>query len=128
MAHLPRWIDDSRVDSQAMLSAVLWFQNQHPDQYKFKRLDELFMIDHKSYVIDLNNGRSYKRPWKACMEHGYKRCAKGEGGYQFRWYDARWYARYVELARKGSPKWLGWGFDWYLERRSFLKVNFDVRV
>ena len=104
MAHLPRWIDDSRVDSQAMLLAVLWFQNQHPDQYKFERLDELFMIDHKSYVIDLKNGRSYKRPWRACMEHGCERCAKGEGGYQFRWYDARWYGRYVELARKGSWK------------------------
>ena len=104
MAHLPRWIDDSSVDSSAMLSALLWFQYQYPEQYKFDRLDELFMIEHKFYLAELNNGRSMKRPWKACMKHGCKRCAKGEGGYQFRWYDARWYAKYVELAKEGSWK------------------------
>ena len=104
MAHLPRRIEDSRVDSQAMLSALLWFQHQNPQQYEAESLDKLFMIEHEFYLSELNNARLYKRPWKPCMVSGCERCTKGEGGYQFRWYDARWSARYLELARTGSWK------------------------
>ena len=106
MAHFPRWIDDSSVDSQAMFSAVLWFQYSYPDQYELHGLQELFMVEHKPYMdmVELNGERPLKHPWKACTQLHCKRCRDGQGGYQFRWYDTRWYAKYVELARKGSWK------------------------
>ena len=50
MAHLPRWIDSDRVDSQAMLGAYLFYLNDceqagHPDPW-FKGL--LWDILHRS--------------------------------------------------------------------------------
>ena len=87
-----------------MLSAVAWFRHHYLEQYELDGLQELFMVEHKPYMVELNGERLLKIPWKACMQHDCKRCGDGLGGYQFRWYDTRWYDKYVELAKKGSWK------------------------
>ena len=98
MASLPRWIEDTTVDSAAMFGAFLAYLNKCIDPDEASILQILPMVLHAPY-----DGAGSSR-WKPCDTYQCQRCAMGRGGYQFRWYDARWYDDYANHARPGA--WL----------------------
>ena len=95
MADWPRWLEED-VDSQAMLSAYLWYQHTSK-----QTMGPLPLIVHRS---------SFTEPLPAptgttnilCTAENCQRCLSGRGGYRFRWYSRHWIDRYKVMARKGA--------------------------
>ncbi len=111
MAHFPRWIDDSTVDSAAMHSAFLHYKGSTSGEER-EALNQLWTVEHqRSAVIhigclavmptEVNPPDLLQRP---CTEANCLRCESNRGGFQFRWYDARWYPGYLGAKRDGAWK------------------------
>jgi len=96
MADLPRWIDNPKVHSGAMLSAYLGYQKQCSDQAELADLRRLYKVDHKGIILGVDV-QPEDVLTKHCKIPGCKRCETRQGGYQFRWYDKRWYAGYLSI-------------------------------
>ena len=91
---LPRWIDDPRVDSQAMLSAFL-----------VRRSPDLFLPteNHACAWDGLTTEVSPPGVLKTrCTASPCQRCAGLQGGYKFRWYHHSWYDEYLLHCRQGA--------------------------
>ena len=102
-----RWIGDARVDSQAMLSAYLWFKSdlfcQTPGHTMLCNRDfgPLPLVVHKSLL----SGNAVAAPGTfeiPCTDTSCLRCSSLQGGYQFRWFHHAWLEKYRELARPGA--------------------------
>ena len=104
MAALPRWIDDSTVDSHAMLSAYLWFRWKYPQEARSVGPLPIFEHFYSAEMGDLAVAPEGTVE-VFCKIPGCERCLQGRGGYMFRWYDSRWVSKYREMARLGS--WQG---------------------
>ena len=95
MADWPRWLEED-VDSQAMLSAYLWYQHTSK-----QTMGPLPLIVHRC---------SFTEPPPAppgttnilCTAANCQRCLSGRGGYRFRWYSRHWIDRYKKYAREGA--------------------------
>ena len=104
MGHLPRW-GGSDVDSQAMLSAYLYW-TAHADPAEADALiPHLHTVDHQHLLpgpLLPPRVRGQDIPAFPCTEHNCRRCAERRGGYMFRWIDKRWLASYEQMRRAGS--------------------------
>ena len=99
MADWPRWIDDARVDSAAMLSAFEAFCVREPDYSR--GFQDLFVIVHRcNYQI----APAWTLPSRRCQALSCRRCEQGSGGYQFRWWHRSWESDYEKLCRRGAWK------------------------
>ena len=106
---LPRWIDDPRVDSRAMLSAFLEYRGRCTGEAS-AQLGDLYMIVHRlepeivlgGQVIRPQEIRSQDIPTRPCADQVCERCRTGRGGYQFKWYHVRWGDVYCRLCRLGA--------------------------
>ncbi len=114
MANFPRWIDDENVDSAAMLAVFHQYKGNTSGEGR-DSLNQLWTIEHQSSPV-VYIGSQAVMPTKVsppdllerpCMQANCLRCENKSGGYQFRWYDERWYASYLCTARDGT---------WSLER------------
>ena len=112
MGDLPRWIDDEKVDSQAMLSAYMGYEHMSRtelaagNQGNFRPIwwGHLTMVVHKMNGVQ---GTLLTQPLAGikdmdCEKRACSRCTQGRGGYQFRWYSRAWAKRYNEMRRPGS--------------------------
>ena len=99
MADWPRWIDDARVDSAAMLSAFEAFCAREPD--RSREFQSLFVIVHRStFAVP----PAWTLPSRQCNASNCRRCEAGAGGYQFRWWHQSWEQDYERLSRPGAWK------------------------
>ena len=99
MADWPRWIDDARVDSAAMLSAFEAFCVREPEYSR--GFQDLFVIVHRcNYQI----APAWTLPSRRCQAMQCRRCEQGSGGYQFRWWHRSWESDYEKLCRPGAWK------------------------
>ena len=104
MAHYPRWIEEDTVDTVAMYMAYLAYR-QHCSPREQAALDALTIVQHKASVakelFPIVNDLTQIGPLRhtQCTLEKCPRCMGGRGGYQFRWYDSRWYAEYVRTKR-----------------------------
>ena len=110
MADLPRWINHSTVDSQAMLGAFLSWVAKAPAE-KQRDVEQLYTIVHSTDCILEQMGTQVLKPKlptgvdlqsRQCNTENCRRCNSKTGGYQFRWYDARWVATYNRMKRDGG--------------------------
>ena len=99
MADLPRWIDDARVDSAAMLAAFEGYLAQYPES--MAQFQSLFVITH---CCPDNMSPAWTLPTRKCTEKECRRCQTRRGGYQFRWWHRTWEADYERLCRPGAWK------------------------
>ena len=102
MAHLPRWIVSDKCDSQAMYSAFLAFFNTCEDQGVRAKLRCLTFIYHRGPDPGYEDAHGDSVTLLRCRKRGCIRCREARGGYAFRWYDQRWYAKYLWLKRPSS--------------------------
>ena len=104
MADLPRWINHPAVDSIAMLWAFLhWLRQASPEEQR--EVEHLYTIDHATVGLavtkpTLPSGGSLRS--LPCQAENCRRCLNLQGGYQFRWYDARWVNSYNQMKREGA--------------------------
>ena len=111
MAHFPRWIDDSTVDSAAMLGAFLHYKGSTSGEER-EALNQLWTVEHQSCPVIHIGGqavmpREVNPPdllQRQCTRANCVRCESKRGGYEFRWYDARWYPCYLGTMREGAWK------------------------
>ena len=98
MADWPRWLEED-VDSQAMLSAYLWYQNCSK-----QTMGPLPLIVHRcSFTEPLTEPPAPPGTTNVlCTAENCQRCLSGRGGYRFRWYSRHWIDRYKMMARKGA--------------------------
>ena len=103
MGSLPRWINDSTVDSQAMLGAFLRARALAPPE-ELAPLNSLWAVCHRSCTDDTPGITPVPMglPERRCHAPACRRCIQGQGGYQFRWFDARWYGDYYQFRRHGA--------------------------
>ena len=103
MGSVPRWIDDPTVDSQAMLGAFLRARGQAPPE-ELAKLGPLWAVCHSSRLDDAPGITHVPMgmPERRCRAPACLRCQRGQGGYQFRWFDARWYNDYYKFRREGA--------------------------
>ena len=100
MANFPRWVDNKKVDSSAMLSAYI--NTVRPTDWWF---GQLVMWDHKMDDGGIPNAFQNPSVIKAkCNSDGCPRCMARAGGYKFRWYHDSWGAKYSNMARPGAWK------------------------
>ena len=112
MANLPRWINDSTVDSSAMMCAYQrWVQQKGVTVGPLHGVvGPLPVIEHRSpQTVHLAGCRITPKliPTPGtygveCQEDNCVRCLSGRGGYQFRWYCTEWHDDYVAWARAGA--------------------------
>ena len=98
----PRWVDDDRVDSQAMLSAYMGWASQASDAEIRDTVPHLYTVDHVPLVAPAVTIRGIAMPSRLCSAPSCARCLAQRGGYQFRWFDRRWMHTYEEVRRDGS--------------------------
>ena len=104
---LPRWIDHPRVDSQAMLSAFLDYRNRLSGESR-KQLEHIYMIVHTQESTFVTGNKVIQPqeisplPTRPCKERECERCRTRRGGYQFKWFHARWENVYIRLSREGA--------------------------
>ena len=97
---LPKWIDDPRVDSQAMLAAFLAYRGRCEGE-AYTQLAYIYMIDHLHEPTVVVDGQVIRPqevrplPTQQCTALGCERCRKRRGGYQF--------VSYIRLRRKKTP-------------------------
>ena len=107
MADFPRWVNDPKVDSTAMLSAYMNYVHKFPPGAEPDFAHHLWTIDH---IMPFASGFEDLRPMvnditipsKPCTNPSCPRCLGGLSGYQFKWYHHEWYNSYVQMARPGS--------------------------
>ena len=97
MAHYPRWVKSSRVDSSAMFGAYLDFLGKCVNAVERENLAHLYIINHKPYFFTAGGN-----PQRTCTTAGCQRCDRSQGGYMFRWYDVRWESAYCREAKDGA--------------------------
>ena len=101
MADLPRWIDDWKVDSAAMLLAYL--STPHIDQEEY--YGKLTMLVHESPWRDLLP-RMRGVHVMHCDQAVCRNCSEKRGGYMFRWYHSKWSEKYLTAPKKHPDCWL----------------------
>ena len=113
MADLPRWVDDSSVDSQAMLGAYLSYMHQMHKSLEGRKgmsyqpywQGSLWTIKHREpdhWLFEVaQNIAPAGMVEKPCTEAGCTRCGV-RGGYQFRWFSPYWAREYNDGRREGS--------------------------
>ena len=106
MSHFPRWIDEHGMDSPAMLSAFLDWVHNAPTACQAD-VRGLYIIGHNMKTFGAPNipvrlPDGVPMVERACKDAECARCLGMRGGYQFRWYDPRWAARYNKIRRMGS--------------------------
>lgn len=96
-----RWVDDAQVDSQAMLSAYLWFKDVGPGSTCNRDVGPLPLVVHRNLLpgLAVPAPGTYEIP---CADAHCNRCLSLKGGYQFRWFHHGWFDKYRELARPGA--------------------------
>ena len=108
---LPRWIDNEKVDSRAMLSSYLQYITQCEElcedhgrpMPKFHL--KLWDVIHKElYIPDAVSLECPLVSHRPCEKSPCRRCDERVGGYQFKWYSAVWARTYNRLRRDGSWK------------------------
>ena len=87
-----------------MLPAFLRYK-QHGPAAEAEVLKDLYTIDHAGLgppviKLTLPNGGSLRS--LPCNAENCRRCMNLQGGYQFRWYDARWADLYNRMKREGA--------------------------
>ena len=110
MAHFPRWVDSSQLDSAAALSAYKWWLGTATPEEVEQTLPYLYVIDHRCppfiklygipVVVPAFDGREL--PTRDCTDPQCLRCFTGRSGYMFRWIDRRWLDMYESIRRPGS--------------------------
>ena len=114
MADLPRWVDQSDVDSTAMLSAFLKYHHEtsealkemHGMSYQPIWDGQLWSIMHRDPPLPAGvrkGGMPLRIPQRPCQKPMCSRCGV-RGGYVFRWYSPYWAKYYNNLRRPGSWK------------------------
>lgn len=101
MADLPRWIDDWKVDSGAMLLAY-W---NTPDIEKEEYYGELTLFIHASPWRDLLP-RMRGVHVMHCKQSACRMCSEQRGGFMFRWCHIKWSERYRTAPKKHPNCWL----------------------
>ena len=96
----PVWVDDEKLDSQAMLSAFLRYIQGLPAVQRDGFISQVHIIEHCVTDKPLPTPGGIRAV--ACTDKDCKRCTQGWGGYQFRWYHPLWYHYYKDLCRPGS--------------------------
>ena len=104
---LPRWIDDPTCDSSAMLAGYLnYHMMSGPNDAKACSFTDLYMVVHRPDDTPApairQFGQSVHIPTRLCSTPGCLRCAKGIGGYKFRWYHLAWEEQYLRGRRPGA--------------------------
>ena len=102
MAHYPRWIGDTTLDSQAMLAAFLEWAGAAPVEEMTIAVRHLWIVEHYPRDTAPVTIRGIQMQTRPCQASPCTRCSTGKGGYQFRWADRRWLATYEEMRRPGS--------------------------
>ena len=107
MADFPRWINHPKVDSPAMLGAFLNWIGTAPVEMQ-REVEHLFTKDHAFANIAGARDVRPRLPTGVdlqsfqCETANCDRCASLRGGYQFKWYDARWVVAYNSMKRDGE--------------------------
>ena len=102
---LPRWIDDPRVDSSAMLRAFLAYRDRCTGK-AYTQLGDIDMIVHDQAPTVVVCGQVIRPsvmrplPTRKCTAQECIRCSERRGGYQFKWYHERWRDTYVKMRRR----------------------------
>ena len=96
MGDWPRWIDDSTVDSQAMLSAYLSVYGT--PQAPRSMTAPLTVFEHLPALSPTPLGTT----GKLCQSPDCRRCVEGRGGFVFRWFHHSWMTKYLQLKRPGA--------------------------
>ena len=113
MGDFPRWIDREDVDSAAMYSAYLAYENFMKEKYShitgaYRPVwdGHLHMIDHRKPSIEgIFLPRDVTRVRQVdCRQQPCRRCDEKRGGYQFRWFSPYWAKFYNLVRREGSWK------------------------
>jgi len=102
MAQLPRWIVSDSCDSQAMYSAFLAFFHSCGGRDVRANLRHLAFIVHRGPDPGYECASGGSVSLALCRQRDCGRCPERRGGYAFRWYDQRWYSKYLRLKRPGS--------------------------
>ena len=107
MAHLPRWIEDTTVDSSAMCIGYMhWVRKERK-----KGRDPILLpeIRHYPYIFVIEgvtvNASDVDLPWSKCTTVNCERCRLGKNGYKFRWYSKKWEKTYMQHKREGTGTW-----------------------
>ena len=104
MGHLPRW-GGSNVDSQAMISAYLYWTSLADPAEADALIPHLYTVDHQHLLpgpLLHPRVRGQDIPSRPCTEPNCGRCTEGEGGYMFRWIHRGWLGHYEQMRRAGS--------------------------
>ena len=112
MANLPRWINDIRVDSQAMLGAFLQWVHEAPPEAQ-REVRHLYTIDHAMMPVELTPwpqaseirpqlGSGWSLKSLPCKAENCRRRMSLQGGYQFTWHDERRVELYSRMKREGA--------------------------
>ena len=114
MADLPRWVQQSDVDSSAMLNAFLRFhkeasealQEKHGMSYQPFWEGQLWSFKHRdppgmAFPGVRRMPMPLRIPQLPCRERACNRCGV-RGGFVFRWYSPYWARHYNDLRRPGS--------------------------
>ena len=94
MAHYPR-LGGSNVDSSAMLSAYFDWTHRATEQELQATVPHLWLVEHRAPGLaqPLRVG-GITIPSRPCTTPACNRCTQLWGGYQFRWFGARWLDKY----------------------------------
>jgi len=100
MAHWPRWLDDTTVDSSAMAIAYsAWYKRQEPQPSLLPMFIHQAGPEREYMLASVQDPGTYE---VQCRVPACWRCRTGKGGFAFRWYSRDWYDEYVRWARPGA--------------------------
>ena len=97
----PKWINNPRIDSMAMLRAYQKSAKQHHPWYGEL---ELYFHRHESFGAYVAPIDASGCTTKECEEPSCHRCKIGKGGIKFRWFHESWKEAY-KLEPKGLGAW-----------------------
>ena len=91
----------------AMLGAFLgWVYKASPEEQQ--EVQHLYTIEHAmvaaGQVVQPSLPSGVELRSVPCRAENCQRCMTLRGGYQFRWYDARWVAEYNRMKREGGGR------------------------
>ena len=98
----PKWINNPRIDSMAMLRA--YQKSARREHYPWYGELELDLHRHNSFGAYAAPFDSSGCTTKKCEEPSCFRCEIGKGGFQFRWFHESWKEAY-KLEPKGPGAW-----------------------
>ena len=128
---LPRWIQSDCLDSAAMLEAFEHYKYTCAGEAK-EQLKHLYVIDHRSRSTVVLGGIPLavqrlrdEQPRRQCRENPCARCGLWKGGYQFKWYNDRWWDTYITLHSR--PRLRHWAAHGNASGHPLLLGRSDLR-